>query len=60
VQTGDRKLELSVLLDLKQLRITNARDKMGSQADQMICDVILGHFSVEEVPADDLHFFSRV
>jgi hypothetical protein len=51
---------LEVLLDLKQLRITNARDKMASVADRTICEVILGHWSVEEAPADDLHFFTRV
>jgi hypothetical protein len=48
------------LLDLKQLRLSNARDKMSSQADRMICEVILGHWSVEETPPDDLHFFTRV
>lgn len=37
MQPSHRKDQLEVLLDLKQLRISNARDKMGSKADRMIC-----------------------
>lgn len=49
-----------MLLNLKQLRVESAKEKMGSQADRMICDIILGCWSTEEVPYDDLQYFSRV
>lgn len=48
------------MIDLKQLRVSNAKEKMTSSGDKMICDILLGHWSVEESSAEDLEYFSRV
>lgn len=56
----DKRNQLEVLLNLKQLRITSARSKMSGAADQMICDIIMGKYPQEEVSAEDLEYFNRV
>lgn len=40
--------------------MTNARELMGSSADRMICDIILGKWSTADVFPDDLEYFTRV
>lgn len=60
IQDNEKKRRIEILIDLKQLRISNAKEKMESSGDKMICDIILGHWSVEESSAEDLEYFSRV
>ena len=47
-------------MHFKQLRITEAKHKLSSPADQMICDIMLGQWSTPEVIFDSLQFFSKM
>lgn len=49
-----------MLLDLKQLRVTDSKSKMESKSDKMICDIILGQWSTNEQSAEDLEYFNRI
>jgi hypothetical protein len=43
IQDLEKKTRLEILIDLKQLRVSNAKAKMTSQSDKMVCDIILEH-----------------
>ncbi len=49
-----------MLINLKQLRVTNARELMSSHGDRMVCDIILGRWSTDDAFPDDLEYFTRV
>ena len=56
----EKRKSLEVLINMKQLRVSEAADLMESKGDQMVCRIIEGVYSTEEYQPNDLEFFSRV
>jgi len=42
------------------MQVVSAKQKITSPADAMICDIMMGQWSVSEAPIDTLKIFSRV